>query len=249
MACRIDRPRSEGVKDVGTGTPVRVDLVAIGGTGDVHGFANLTEGSIHDPAVEGRSALQLARSPRLPGSLSHVDTFPRRLRELYGPTTGDLVPAGRHQAAARDRARLHHLRRRTADRRRQDAARWRGLRAHARPTPSALDMVIQNATIIDAVAGIVKADIGIRDGRIVGIGKAGNPTSCPVSIPDCVVGPNTTVVHADGFIVTAGAIEAHAHFSRRSSASTRSPAARRRWSAWCRARFRRRLLGPNTSGG
>ena len=39
----------------------------------------------------------------------------------------------------------------------------------------ALDLVVQNATIIDAVVGIVKADIGIRDGRIVGIGKAGNP--------------------------------------------------------------------------
>jgi urease subunit alpha len=76
----------------------------------------------------------------------------------------------------------------------------------------ALDMVVQNATIIDAVVGIVKADIGIRDGRIVGIGKAGNPKVMAGVDPRLRCGPNTTVVHADGMIVTAGAIEAHAHF-------------------------------------
>lgn len=76
----------------------------------------------------------------------------------------------------------------------------------------ALDMVIQNATIIDAVAGIVKADIGIRDGRIVGIGKAGNPKIMNGVDPRLRCGPNTTVIHADNNIVTAGAIEAHAHF-------------------------------------
>jgi urease subunit alpha len=76
----------------------------------------------------------------------------------------------------------------------------------------ALDMVVQNATIIDAVAGIVKADIGIRDGKIVGIGKAGNPNVMNGVDPKLRCGPNTTVVHGDGFIVTAGGIEAHAHF-------------------------------------
>jgi urease alpha subunit len=76
----------------------------------------------------------------------------------------------------------------------------------------ALDMVVQNTTIIDAVAGIVKADIGIRDGRIVGIGKAGNPHIMNGVATRLRCGPNTTVVHADGFIVTAGGIEAHAHF-------------------------------------
>ncbi|MCW5625842.1 MAG: urease subunit alpha [Burkholderiales bacterium] len=76
----------------------------------------------------------------------------------------------------------------------------------------ALDMVVQNATIIDAVVGIVKADIGIRDGRIVGIGKAGNPKVMNGVDPKLRCGPNTTVVHADNLIVTAGTIEAHAHF-------------------------------------
>jgi urease subunit alpha len=76
----------------------------------------------------------------------------------------------------------------------------------------ALGMVVQNATIIDAVAGIVKGDIGIRDGKIVGIGKAGNPDVMNGVDMRLRCGPNTTVVHGDGFIVTAGGIEAHAHF-------------------------------------
>jgi urease subunit gamma/beta len=57
---RLDRPSGTGVR-FEPGVPVRVDLVAIGGTGDVHGFANLTDGSIHDPAVKAE-ALKLARS-------------------------------------------------------------------------------------------------------------------------------------------------------------------------------------------
>jgi len=57
---RLDRPSGTGVR-FEPGMPVRVDLVAFGGTGDVHGFANLTDGSIHDPAVKA-AALQRARS-------------------------------------------------------------------------------------------------------------------------------------------------------------------------------------------
>ena len=73
-------------------------------------------------------------------------------------------------------------------------------------------MVVRNATIIDAVAGIVKGDIGIRNGRIVAIGKPGNPDVMNGVDPRLRCGPNTTLVHTDGFIVTACDIEAHAHF-------------------------------------
>jgi len=70
-----------------------------------------------------------------------------------------------------------------------------GYRPAGTYTSGALDMCVQNATIIDAVLGIVKADIGIRDGRIVGIGKAGNPDVMDGVSPDLVCGPNTTMVH------------------------------------------------------
>lgn len=73
----------------------------------------------------------------------------------------------------------------------------------------AVDTVITNALILDWW-GIVKADIGIRDGRICGIGKAGNPdTQAGV---DIVVGPGTEAIAGEGHILTAGSIDTHIHF-------------------------------------
>lgn len=74
-----------------------------------------------------------------------------------------------------------------------------------------LDTVITNAVIIDHW-GIVKADIGIRDGNIVGIGKAGNPDTMDGVDPNLVVGASTEVIAGEGRIVTAGGIDAHIHF-------------------------------------
>jgi urease subunit alpha len=75
----------------------------------------------------------------------------------------------------------------------------------------ALDLVITNALIVDHW-GIVKADIGIRDGRIVKIGKAGNPDVMAGVDPELVVGAATEVVAGENLIVTAGAIDSHIHF-------------------------------------
>jgi urease subunit alpha len=73
----------------------------------------------------------------------------------------------------------------------------------------AVDTVITNAVILD-YWGVVKADIGIRDGRISGIGKAGNPDIQPgVNI---VIGPGTEAIAGEGRIVTAGGIDSHIHF-------------------------------------
>jgi urease subunit alpha len=76
----------------------------------------------------------------------------------------------------------------------------------------ALDFVITGALIIDAVLGIVKADIGVKDGRIAGVGKAGNPDVMDGVHPDLIVGANTDVRSAEGMIVTSGAIDVHVHF-------------------------------------
>jgi urease subunit alpha len=73
----------------------------------------------------------------------------------------------------------------------------------------AVDTVITNAVILD-YWGIVKADIGIRDGRISGIGKAGNPDIQPGV--DIVIGPGTEAIAGEGRIVTAGGIDSHIHF-------------------------------------
>src|SRR5258705_10077483 len=74
-----------------------------------------------------------------------------------------------------------------------------------------LDLVITNALIIDHW-GIVKGDIGIRGGRIVKVGKAGNPDTMEGVDPELVVGAATEVVAGENLIVTAGAVDSHIHF-------------------------------------
>ncbi len=73
----------------------------------------------------------------------------------------------------------------------------------------AVDTVITNALIVDHT-GIYKADIGLKDGRIAGIGKAGNPDTQPDA--DIIIGPGTEAIAAEGKIVTAGGFDAHIHF-------------------------------------
>jgi urease subunit alpha len=75
----------------------------------------------------------------------------------------------------------------------------------------ALDLVITNAVVMDALIGIVKADIGIRDGRIVGIGKAGNPDVMDGVTPGLVIGAGTEVIAGEGAIATAGGVDTHIH--------------------------------------
>jgi urease subunit alpha len=80
-----------------------------------------------------------------------------------------------------------------------------------RDNPGVLDLVITNAVIIDHW-GIVKGDIGIRDGRIVRVGKAGNPDTMDGVHPDLIVGASTEVIAGENMIVTAGCIDSHIHF-------------------------------------
>ena len=75
----------------------------------------------------------------------------------------------------------------------------------------ALDVVITNAMILDPW-GIVKADIGIRDGKIAGIGKAGNPDLMDGVTPGMAIGASTEVIAGEGLIATAGGIDTHIHF-------------------------------------
>ena len=74
-----------------------------------------------------------------------------------------------------------------------------------------LDFVITSAMIIDH-SGIFKADIGIKNGRIVGIGKAGNPDTMDGITPNMVIGASTEVHGGAGLIATAGGIDTHIHF-------------------------------------
>lgn len=88
---------------------------------------------------------------------------------------------------------------------RESMGQSRATRAEGAP-----DTVITGAVILD-YWGIIKADIGIRDGRISAIGKAGNPDIMSGVHPDLAVGPSTEIIAGNGHIVTAGAIDCHVH--------------------------------------
>ncbi|HXQ94831.1 MAG TPA: urease subunit alpha, partial [Thermoplasmata archaeon] len=82
-----------------------------------------------------------------------------------------------------------------------------GLATRAEGAP---DLVITGATVLDHW-GVVKADIGVRDGRIVALGKAGNPDVMDGVHPDLVIGPGTEILSGNGKILTAGVIDCHVH--------------------------------------
>jgi urease subunit alpha len=129
---------------------------------------------------------------------------------MYGPTTGDRVSLGDTGLVAeveRDFAFYG------------DECKFGGgkvLRDAQGQMPGAddsvaLDVVITNALIVDW-SGIYKADVGIKGGRIVGIGKAGNPKVMQGVTPGMIVGVTTEAIAGEGHILTAGGIDAHVHF-------------------------------------
>src|SRR6267378_5459956 len=86
-----------------------------------------------------------------------------------------------------------------------------GQSARATAAEGVLDLVITNALVLDHW-GIVKGDIGIRAGRIVGVGKAGNPDTMDGVDSELVVGAATEVIAGEHLIVTAGGVDSHIHF-------------------------------------
>ena len=127
--------------------------------------------------------------------------------EMYGPTTGDRVRLGDTELwieVERDHTVYGDEVKFGGGKVIRDGM---GQSQHGRA--QTVDTVITNALILDHW-GVVKADIGIRDGRIAGIGKAGNPDT--QQGVDIVIGPGTEVIAGEGRIVTAGGIDAHIHF-------------------------------------
>src|SRR5690242_11266996 len=88
---------------------------------------------------------------------------------------------------------------------RESMGQSRATRADGTP-----DTVITGAVVLDHW-GVVKADVGIRSGRIVALGKAGNPDTMDGVHPDLVIGPNTEIIAGNGRILTAGGIDCHVH--------------------------------------
>jgi len=131
-------------------------------------------------------------------------------RALYGPTTGDrirladtdlLIEVERDHCFGGDEAVFGG-----GKVIRESMGQSTATRAEGTP-----DLVITGAVVLDHW-GVQKADIGIRDGRIVGIGRAGNPETMDGVDPALVIGPSTEILAGNGRIVTAGGIDCHVHF-------------------------------------
>ena len=130
--------------------------------------------------------------------------------DLYGPTVGDRVRLGDTGLVAEVERDFAHY---------GDECKFGGgkvLRDRmgqfaGADDSEALDLVITNALVVDWT-GIYKADVGIKRGRIVGIGKAGNPTVMIGVDPAMIVGVTTEAIAGEGLILTAGGIDTHIHF-------------------------------------
>ena len=131
---------------------------------------------------------------------------------MYGPTVGDAVRLGdtslfaeveRDHAVPGDEC-LHGGGKTLRD--------GMGLTPGYDSAMGSLDMLLSNALVIDPVLGIVKGDVGIKDGRIAGVGKAGNPATMDGVDNDLICGAATTVRDAEGLIATPGGIDVHVHF-------------------------------------
>jgi urease subunit alpha len=132
--------------------------------------------------------------------------------QMYGPTTGDAVRLGdtsllaevEHDHGVPGDECLHGGGKTLRD--------GLGLTPGYDSAMGSLDMLLCNALVIDPVLGIVKGDVGIKDGKIAGIGKAGNPATMDGVDANLVCGAATTVRDAEGLIATPGGIDVHVHF-------------------------------------
>ena len=221
----FDRGKAYGYRlDIPAGTSVRfepgdtktVQLVEIGGNKVIRGGNNLATGGVEhwrvDSIVEGLQQAGFAHAPEPAGDMV-LDPYTMDRSAyctMFGPTTGDVVRLGSTDLWIKVEKDLTIY---------GDECKFGGgktLRegmgqATGRPDAESLDLVITNALIVDW-SGIYKADIGVKDGLIVEIGKAGNPDVMDGVTPGMTVGSCTDVIAGEGKIITAGGIDTHIHF-------------------------------------
>ena len=126
---------------------------------------------------------------------------------IYGPTTGDrinLADTGLVIEVMQDSQSLGHEFLMGFGKSARD-----GMHLQAATVRETCDVVISNVVVLDAVLGVRKTSIGIREGRICAIGRAGNPDT--LDDVDVVVGTGTAVINGEGLVATAGAIDTHVH--------------------------------------
>ncbi|RKK68716.1 Urease [Fusarium oxysporum] len=196
--------------------PKTVTLVQIGGSRIIQGGSGYVKGPV-DPTNVQKILQQLQQAGyrhSLEGSTGQQTVKPcsisrEKYASAYGPTTGDLIRLGstdlwvkveKDYTSYGDECTLGCGK----------TIRDGMGAASGCSDADCLDLAIINAVIIDWT-GIFKADIGVKDGAIVGIGKAGNPATMDGVSDNMVIGSNTDIIDAGGKIVTAGGIDTHVH--------------------------------------
>nr|WP_026174343.1 urease subunit alpha [Effusibacillus pohliae] len=205
----FDREKAKGMRlNIPAGTAVRfepgeekvVQLVAIGGNREIYGHNGLVSGSV-------KQAIEQNPSPEQTGLKMTREAY----ASMFGPTTGDKVRLADTELfieVEKDFTVYGDECKFGGGKVLRDGM---GQSSRATRSQGVLDVVITNALILD-YWGIVKADIGIKDGHIVGVGKAGNPDVMDGVDPELVVGASTEVIAGEGLIVTPGGIDTHIHF-------------------------------------
>jgi len=222
---KFDRALAFGKRlHIPAGTAVRFEpgetkqapLVEIAGNKIIRGGNNLADGKLDN------NTLQVAMQRVAAGGFEHEPqaapavaapplTIPRfRYAAMYGPTTGDRLQLGNTNLVLQVEKDFTVY---------GDECKFGGGKtvregmgqATGVPAAGSLDLVITNALVVDH-SGIFKADVGVKNGIITGIGKAGNPDTMPGVHPDLLIGVNTEVIAGEGLILTAGGIDTHVHF-------------------------------------
>ncbi|EPQ54001.1 urease, partial [Gloeophyllum trabeum ATCC 11539] len=221
----FDRAKAYGKRlDIAAGTAVRfepgdsktVTLCAIAGAQIISGGNLLASGIVDadrtDEIVRNLVQKGFGHVPEPGAAEVHEDTDIGRQAyvAMYGPTVGDKVRLGdtalwieveRDETVYGDEVKFGGGK----------SIREGMGQATNRPASECLDLVITNALIVDW-SGIYKADIGVKDGVITGIGKAGNPDVMAHVHPALTIGSSTEVIAGEKLILTAGAVDAHVHY-------------------------------------
>ena len=132
--------------------------------------------------------------------------------DLFGPTVGDRIRLGDSDLYVEIERDLRHYGDEVVYGGGKTLRDGMALANTITSTAGALDLVITNVTILDPVLGVVKADVGIKDGRIAGIGQSGNPNIQAGVDPALVTGAATDAISGEHLILTAGGIDSHVHY-------------------------------------
>ncbi len=211
-ALEFNRPAAFGMRlDVPATTAIRfepgdekeVTLVPMAGKQRVYGFANLVDGwtggadAAYRPnfgeSVKRAESLgfQVEKSNRVhhPECQAMSKMTRKEYADLFGPTTGDKIRLADSDLYIEIEKDLREYGDEAVYGGGKTLRDGMGMDNTLTSSAGALDLVITNATIVDPLLGVIKADVGIKDGRIVGVGKAGNPNTMAGVTPGLAVGP------------------------------------------------------------